>query len=223
MHGLEVGAPDSSTRTLAIDHTVFQLDGAGVVHTGGVLSLTGGATHGVTGQLQVRGGEIRLSDAAWRLYTRLESGAFIFEGTTPNLIGAPAFVATGGDVIWRSADTLLVFADSTSISLQGATFTFETRAVFVPMAPFPGTPRFGDLRFFADSVQATSLTLYSMNANVSGTVSIVEQASPPSGKAFDLIRLENGATLTGSPVMGTAGYVLLVNPEAGVGLRAIRN
>jgi hypothetical protein len=223
VHGLVLGAPDSSTRTLAFDRTVFQLDGAGVVDIGGVLAVTGGATHGVTGQILVRGGEVRLSDAAWRLHTRLENGALIFEGTTPNLWGAPALVATGGDVIWRSADTLLLFADSTSLALRGSTFTFETPAVFVPTAAFPATAWLGDLRFLADSAAATSLTLYGMNANVNGTVHIVETLTPPPGTIYDLIRLENGATLSGLPTMGTSGYTLQLNPQAGVGLRATKN
>jgi len=118
---------------------------------------------------------------------------------------------------------LLVLVDSTTIESQGAMFTLETRAVFSPASPVALTQWFGDVRFYADATDATSLTLYSMPANVSGVVSIVEQASPASGTAFDLIRLENGATLTGSPTMGTAGYTLLVNPEAGVGLRAVKN
>jgi hypothetical protein len=223
VHGLVLGAPDSSMRTLAIDHALFQLDGAGVVYPGGTISLIGGTALGTFGPLLIWGGEVRVSDANWRLSTRLESGAFSFEGTTPNVFGAPAFVATGGDVIWRSADTLLVFTDSTSIALQGATFSFETRAVFTPLSAFVPTSWLGDLRFFADSVQATSLTLYGMNVDVSGTVSIVESGAPPSGTAFDLIRLENGATLSGLPVTDTVGYTLHVNPEAGVGLRAVKN
>jgi hypothetical protein len=92
------------------------------------------------------------------------------------------------------------------------------------MAPFPATAWFGDLGFVADSAAATSLTLYSMNGNVSGTVSLVESVGPPpSGTVFDLIRLENGATLTGSPTMGTSGYTIVMNPEAGVGLRVTKN
>ena len=96
----------------------------------------------------------------------MQSGTFVFEGTAPNFMGAEAFVATGGDFIWRSADTLLAFTDSTALVIEGSTFTFETRAVFTPMAAFPATPWFGDVRFYADAAQATSLTLYSMNGNV---------------------------------------------------------
>jgi hypothetical protein len=220
---LILGATDSSHRTLAIENSLFFLDAGAFLYPGGTISLTGGALFGTYGPVLVRGGEVRVSGAAWRIETRLEDGTFVFDGATPNVLGAPAFVATGGDVIWRSADTLLAFPDSTSLSLLGSTVTFETRAVFSPMGLFPATVWLGDLRFFADSVEATSLTLYSMNADVSGTVTIVESSTPSSGAVFDLIRLENGATLTGSPTVGTAGYTLQMNPETGVGLRAIKN
>jgi hypothetical protein len=224
VHWLDLGAPDSSERTLAVDHALLQLDGGGFAYPGGLLSLTTATARGAYGPLVIRGGEVRMSDAAWHLYTQLESGSFIFEGASPNVFGAPAFVATGGDLIWRNADTLLAFTDSTSLSLQGSTFTFETRAVFSPMGVFPAIAGLGNLRFVADSADATSLTLYSMNANVSGTVYIVEPVVPPaSGTVFDVVRLENGATLAGSPTMGTSGYTIVMNPEAGVGLRVTKN
>ncbi|MGD8727003.1 MAG: hypothetical protein PVH40_05115, partial [Gemmatimonadales bacterium] len=204
-------------------HALFQLDGSGVVSPGATFSLTSGTALGTWGFLMIRGGNVRLSDANWRLATRLEYGTFAFEGATPNVMGAASFVATGGDVVWRSTDTLLLFTDSTSVSLQGATVSFETRAVFTPTAAFLPTTWLGDVRFYADSAAATSLTLYGMNVDVTGAVSIVESATPPTGTAFDLIRLENGAVLSGSPTMATSGYTLQVNPAAGVGLRAVKN
>ena len=82
---------------------------------------------------------------------------------------------------------------------------------------------FGDMRFHADSTDATSLALYSMNADLSGAVSIVESVPPAAGTVFDLIRLENGAVLSGSPTVAPAGYTVLLNPVPGVGLRVVKN
>jgi len=115
VYGLELGAPDGSSRTLTIDQALFELEWAGVVHPGGTVTVNRGAAVGVSGQLRVAGGEIRLSEAVWRLPTLLQSGALFFEGSAPHRLGSP-FTATGGDVIWRNADTLLVLEDSATIA-----------------------------------------------------------------------------------------------------------
>lgn len=61
--------------------------------------------------------------------------------------------------------------------------------------------------------------------NFDGAVQVSEQVSTPipSGTEIDLITLSGGGTFSGNPVIAASGWSLVVNPEAGVGLRAIKN
>ena len=226
MGSFEFGTIDTSTtQTLYIDRTYFRVDGFGALHPSAVLLVDSGGAYGGAGFLFIVGGEAHLIGGSWEHNTSLDSGAFVFTGSQPKSLDGASIVGNGGSMIWRSSDTLLVLQDSAYILLRGANLVLEDTLTI--MGGYVTEPLIVDststLVFAANAASATYLQLNGVGAYIGGEVAIETTAEPQPGTVFDLIRLVGGAVMTGTPTLVTSGYTLAVNPEAGVGLRVIKN
>ncbi|MFC1640324.1 hypothetical protein ACFL3B_06140 [Gemmatimonadota bacterium] len=226
MGSLEFGTVDSSTtQTLSIESTYFRVEGFGAVHPSGVIQVDSGGTYGGNGLLFVVGGQVHVIGGSWETNTSLDSGAFVFTGAQPKTLKAATIVGNGGSMIWRSADTLLVFGDSASIYLSGSEFVVQDTLTILGGLSSYGLVVDSAARivFTADSASSTYLQMNGIPVVVNGEIAIEASSEPPPGTVFDLIRLIGDGTMTGTPTLVTSGYTLEVNPVAGVGLRVIKN
>jgi len=221
----ELGSGDSSTtQSVYIDGIPFLVDGFGSVHPGGLLQVDSGGTFGGTGMLFVVGGAVQVIDGSWSQHTMLDSGAFVFDGQYSKSLGG-IFAANGGTVTWNSADTLLMLEDSASILVRDAELVLNDT-----MTVLGGNASHGIIAdsaatvvFKASADRANYLQMSGVDIVFNGEAVVETTSEPASGTVFDLVRLIGGATFSGIPMMVTAGYTLQVNPEAGVGLRAVKN
>ena len=222
----EIGSGDSTeSQTLAINGTEFEVAGFGAVHPGGVIGVDRGGAYNGYGLLFVVGGEVHLFDGTWAHNTSLDSGAFVFDGAEPKEMRSARIVGNGGTMIWRSQDTLLVLEDSASIYLTGSAFVIEdTLTILGGLSSYGlAVDSAASLIFNGNAATSTYLQMNGIPIGLNGEIAIETTALPAPGTVFDLIRLIGGATFHGTPTLVTDGYTLEVNPEAGVGLRVIKN
>jgi hypothetical protein len=222
----EIGAGDSTeSQTIAIDGAVFEVAGFGAVHPGGVIRVDGGGKYAGYGLLFVVGGKVQLLDGSWAHNTSLDSGAFVFEGATPKTLESARLVGNGGSMFWRSQDTLLVLEDSATIYLSGAELVIEDTLTILGGLSSYGlqVDSAASVAFSANASTSTYLQMNGVPIVLNGEVGIETTSAPPPETVFDLVRLVGGATFSGTPTLVTSGYTLHVNPEAGVGLRAVKN
>ena len=222
----EIGAGDSTqTQTLAIAGTEFDVAGFGAVHPGGVISVDGGGASTGYGLLFVVGGRVQLLDGTWAHNTSLDSGAFVFDGVTPKILKSARLVGNGGRMVWSCQDTLLVLEDSASIYLGSAELVIEDTVTVLGGLSSYGVvlDSTASVTFHANSTTATYLQANGVPVVLDGEISIDTTTQPPPGTVFDLVRLIGGATFTGAPTVVTPGFSVSVNPEAGVGLRVVKN
>jgi len=225
MGSLELGTSDTSTtQTLYIDGTVFHVDRFNSVYPSGVIKVDSGGTYVGNWLMFIVGGEVRVIDGDWDVYTRLDSGAFAFEGIHAKSLGG-MIVADSGAVTWNSADSLLILGDSAGIYLRAANLSIlDTLTILGGNASLGLTADTGaTIAFTADAATSTYVQMSGDRAIVNGHIAIEASADPPPGTVFDLIRLVGDATFSGTPTLVTQGYTLVVNPEEGVGLRVVKN
>jgi hypothetical protein len=201
------------------------VDWFGGVHPSAVVHVDSGGAYTGPGLVFVLGGEVRVSGGSWETNTRVDSGAFVFEGAQPKSLAA-IITAGDGNVRWRSADTLLVLQDSAAIYLWGdADFFVEDTLTMAGGFLSEGlvVDTAATLVFAGNSARPNYLQMNGTSVRVDGEIAFETTEEPASGTVFDLIRLVGGATLIGVPTLVTPGYTLAVNPESGVGLRAVKN
>ncbi len=227
MGSFEIGTPDTTTtQTLYIDRTEFHVDWFGGVHPSAVIQVDSGGAYVGPGLVFVLGGEVRLTGGSWETNTRVDSGAFVFDGWQPKSLVDATIVGYGGEIVWRSMDTLLVLQDSAAMYLLGdADLVLEDTLTIVGgfLSEALVVDSTASLVFTADADQPNFLQMSGTNVYIGGEIAIETSLEPASGTVFDLVRLVGGATLTGVPTLVTAGYTLSVNPEEGVGLRVVKN
>ena len=147
-----------------------------------------------------------------------------FEGIYPKTLRS-FIVANGGTITWDSADSLLFLEDSAAIYLREASLVIEDTLAMMGNDTNGGliADSMATLVFTTDASRANYLLVNGVGAYIDGEVEIEASAEPSPGTVFDLIRLVGGGVLTGTPSLATLGYTLEINPEAGVGLRVIKN
>jgi hypothetical protein len=222
---LTVGSTDQDAIALEIGQTALGLESGGTVLPGGKVELVGGGILGSEGGLTIDGGEAVLAFGEWRHPTTLTSGEFRFEPGGSKVLGSSPMSFVGGVVKWQDPDSVLVLADGVSVTLDGAEFRIDEPLVLADDGSGDGGVDHvsGEIAFLVVAgLNVVPLYLDDVDLVSNGAVEVLTDGgvSVPAGTAFDLVRLTGTATFTGTPTNPSGDYVLAVNPEAGVGLRA---